>query len=334
MLSADDPGARTVAASWPTHAMENETSESHPVSVSALQPADTASPLMGDFRQFVSSERERLERKKAALAKKEKDSKLADLKSWADNFKLKTPMPADVASVIHRDPKAVTTSTASDKPRDPSLQKSLSPTAAHMASASTRAAGDKGVEMSASTGSVGGSGRAAGGTASVHPSPSGGSGAAATTGAKVGPRFAETKAMLANMTIPKIPPFNPERAKARQAAAAAAAAGSSAALPVVSTEVKAPAAPANGVVSSASSFKLSAKASAFKPFNPNAAAFTPGAAAAKKPEVREKSPSVSKLIAYPRVYFAFHSLAHQHQPRPRQHLLRCPHRHRHQQRLQ
>ncbi|CDR99469.1 related to PBP1-Pab1p interacting protein [Sporisorium scitamineum] len=218
---------------------------------------DVANPLMGDFRSFVSSERERLEKKKAALAKKEKDTRLADLKSWASTFKLNTPMPSDVAGMVQKD-KA---DGASDKPRDPSLQKSLSPTPAHSAVTSV-SKGDVSRSSAVS--------RAAAQTSSSNAvSPAGGSGSAQVN--KDAQKLAESKAMLQKMTIPKIPPFNPDKFKARQAATATGEA------PLSAT----PAAKAEGAMPSSvstSSFKLSAKARSFKPFNPNAASFTPGGA--------------------------------------------------------
>ncbi|GAC71822.1 protein interacting with poly(A)-binding protein [Moesziomyces antarcticus T-34] len=219
---------------------------------------DAANPLMGDFRQFVSSERERLEKKKAALAKKEKDTRLADLKSWASSFKLKTPMPSDVADMVQKD-KA---DAASDKPRDPSLQKSLSPTPAHSAAVAA-------VKADASRSSA--TSRAAQALSNVV-SPAGGSGSAEAS--RDAHKLAESKALLQKMTIPKIPPFNPDKFKARQAAAAAGTGGEA------DDAAKAPTKPEGGMPSSisTSSFKLSAKASSFKPFNPNAATFTPGGA--------------------------------------------------------
>ena len=51
--------------------------------------------LTADFREFVSAERERLFVRKAELAKKEKQNRLADLKAWANTFQLKTPPPKD-----------------------------------------------------------------------------------------------------------------------------------------------------------------------------------------------------------------------------------------------
>ncbi|SNX84352.1 related to PBP1 - Pab1p interacting protein [Melanopsichium pennsylvanicum] len=225
---------------------------------------DASNPLMGDFRSFVSSERERLEKKKAALAKKEKDTRLADLKSWASTFKLNTPMPSDVADMVHKD-KA---DGASEKPRDPSLQKSLSPTPSHSAAAAPSSKAD--ASRSAATS------RAAQASSSVV-SPAGGSGSAQVN--KDAQKLAESKAMLQKMTIPKIPPFNPDKFKARQAAAAAGTNGTTG---DNSDASKGAARPDGGMPSSVStsSFKLSAKASSFKPFNPNAASFTPGGAVA------------------------------------------------------
>lgn len=52
--------------------------------------------LTAEFREFVSAERERLVVRKAELAKKEKQNRLADLRAWAQSFKLKTPPPRDV----------------------------------------------------------------------------------------------------------------------------------------------------------------------------------------------------------------------------------------------
>ncbi|EST05555.1 Ataxin 2, SM domain protein [Kalmanozyma brasiliensis GHG001] len=219
---------------------------------------DAANPLMGDFRSFVSSERERLEKKKAALAKKEKDTRLADLKSWASTFKLTTPVPSDVAGMVQKDKD----DGASDKPRDPSLQKSLSPTPAH-STATPTSKGDVSRSSAVS--------RAAQASASNVVSPSGGSGSAQVN--SDAQKLADSKAMLQKMTIPKIPPFNPDKFKARQAAAVAG--------PTTDTASGAPATKTEGGMPSSvstSSFKLSAKASSFKPFNPNAASFTPGGA--------------------------------------------------------
>jgi LsmAD domain/Ataxin 2 SM domain len=225
----------------------------------------------GDFRQFVSQERERAERKKAALAKQEKDNKLADLRNWSDKFKLSFPVPKDLAgaSQTHQgNAKDVEEAPqASETPRDPSLQKSLSPTPANAqktanssdngGSASARHSPTNGgiVSSAGQVDSGNSAGRAPSATSSVNPAPS---------------RLAETKAMLAKMTIPAIPPFDATKTRVRQAGLNENVAGTS---KEASNNV---AGPSKDAASSKSSFKMSAKASSFKPFNPNAATFTPG----------------------------------------------------------
>lgn len=59
--------------------------------------------LMGTFKQFVSGERKRLQAKKQALFKKEKYVKLQELLKFSQNFKLNTPVPSDIASILVKD---------------------------------------------------------------------------------------------------------------------------------------------------------------------------------------------------------------------------------------
>lgn len=77
-----------------------------PAPAPAPAPAPTTTgpskALTADFRQFVSAERERLVVRKAELAQKEKQSRLADLKVWAQTFQLKTPMPEDMAMAMKK----------------------------------------------------------------------------------------------------------------------------------------------------------------------------------------------------------------------------------------
>lgn len=219
----------------------------------------------GDFRQFVSQERERAERKKAALAKQEKDNKLADLKSWSDKFKLSFPVPKDLGGASQtqvesaKDVKAeAPTPQASETPRDPSLQKSLSPTPAN--AQKTANVSDNGGSISAKQSPTNDIiVPTAGQTAARSPSATSSTNTATS-------KLAETKAMLAKMTIPAIPPFDASKTRARQAGLNENTAGTS-------NNV---AGPSKDVASSKPSFKMSAKASTFKPFNPNAATFTPG----------------------------------------------------------
>lgn len=226
------PPAVNIDAASP--ALPQDSQSKDPAAANKKAAADAENPLMGDFRQFVSSERERLEKKKAALAKKEKDTRLADLKAWGGSFTLKTPVPADVPGLTSHEKTDV--------------QKSAGP--------SPQPAGAKAEAVKAPTS------KPSSKTASNVPSPSGGAKLAAA-------ELADTKAMLQKMTIPKIPPFNPDKLKARQSG-----------VPTNATPAAPKAEGESALSASTSAFKLSAKASTFKPFNPNAAAFTPGGGAA------------------------------------------------------
>ncbi|EPS37162.1 hypothetical protein H072_9242 [Dactylellina haptotyla CBS 200.50] len=55
------------------------------------------------FRQFTNTERERLEKRRQAMAKKDKDVKLQDLKKFAQSFKLNTPVPQDLVPILAKD---------------------------------------------------------------------------------------------------------------------------------------------------------------------------------------------------------------------------------------
>ncbi|KAF3936465.1 hypothetical protein ABW19_dt0207485 [Dactylella cylindrospora] len=55
------------------------------------------------FQQFTNTERERLEKRRQAMAKKDKDVKLQDLKRFAMNFKLNTPVPQDLVPILAKD---------------------------------------------------------------------------------------------------------------------------------------------------------------------------------------------------------------------------------------
>ncbi|QSL66027.1 hypothetical protein MERGE_003164 [Pneumocystis wakefieldiae] len=80
----------------------NKLSSSDPIS-SAPRAPKIETELMGTFRQFVSGERKRLQAKKQALFKKEKYVKLQELLKFSQNFKLNTPVPSDIASILAKD---------------------------------------------------------------------------------------------------------------------------------------------------------------------------------------------------------------------------------------
>ncbi|KAI0226349.1 poly(A)-binding protein binding protein [Massospora cicadina] len=73
--------------------------------------------LMGTFRQFVSTEKERLQQTKQTLLKKDKDGKVAELVKFSKTFKLNTPVPEDIKALISK---------GTDQPKQPSDSEGLS----------------------------------------------------------------------------------------------------------------------------------------------------------------------------------------------------------------
>ncbi|GAA6000794.1 Pbp1p [Rhodotorula paludigena] len=201
--------------------------------------------LQSSLQHFVTNERVRLEQRKAqmqqaqqqALAKKEQDSKLASLVQWSQTFKNPYPLSDELATILGKKPGSST-----------SAQK-----------APSTAGG-------ASTGSPAVSPTATNRTAPSAPakSPSPAPSAAASSALK-------------KPFVAEIPPFDPARAKARQAASDPAhkAGGATSPAPAASA---APAAAAAALQPKAPTSKLSATSAAFV-FKPRASAapFTPGA---------------------------------------------------------
>ncbi|WFD25105.1 poly(A)-binding protein binding protein [Malassezia nana] len=102
---------------------EPPASSAPPAQPAPPRTASSGKALTADFRQFVSAERERLVVRKAELAQKEKQSRLADLKVWAQTFQLKTLMPEDMALAMKKRADAAqskSTSTVSSPATGPS----------------------------------------------------------------------------------------------------------------------------------------------------------------------------------------------------------------------
>ncbi|KAE8271073.1 hypothetical protein A4X09_0g1249 [Tilletia walkeri] len=222
-----------------------------------------------EFSKFVSSERERMHAKRKEIQKEDMQNELLALKLWHGNFQLKTPIPENLDSPLRNKNKAE----VSDKPRDPSLQKSLSPNATHADASRTNAL----APLIATT--------AESNSPRLPPFNRNNATASSSSGLR-GSRPPGPKIQIA-----QIPPFDPERFKSRQATsktggaapASASVSAAAAAKPAATTAAPAPAAipPPSTKAEAPSSTALSAKASSFKPFNPNATAFKPGAPAKK-----------------------------------------------------
>ncbi|KEI36723.1 uncharacterized protein L969DRAFT_54397 [Mixia osmundae IAM 14324] len=71
------------------------------------EPSSVSETIVRDqFREFVGSEKERMQRKKDAQAKKVKEIQIAELREFSTGFKLRTPFPAELAPLVGKSPKA------------------------------------------------------------------------------------------------------------------------------------------------------------------------------------------------------------------------------------
>ncbi|GAA5932657.1 uncharacterized protein JCM15063_002168 [Sporobolomyces koalae] len=237
----------------------------------SLTPAKTHPPVDETFRDFVREEKERLEKKKAALlqqqAKAEKDNRLRSLVQFSQSFKNPYPITDEIANMMHG--KKTTTV-------EPSGVKASSTTV-------SPAAAPRQLPISTVTN----------GAKLAAPS----SAESAAAAAKPAPSLAKKSLLLAD-----IPPFNPAKAAARQAELAAqkaakegGAATSAAAISAATTApTPAPVAGGSALTPQPPKSKISATAApfVFKP-NPNASSFTPNSSTARKPPVASPSPAPS-----------------------------------------
>ncbi|TQS36314.1 hypothetical protein Golomagni_03242 [Golovinomyces magnicellulatus] len=96
------PGAKTNL----TPASSNRKLSSH-IKNEAL-PNATATverDVASAFKNFASQQRKNVDQIRISRAKNDKEVKLNDLKAFANNFKLNTPVPSDLVPIIARDPK-------------------------------------------------------------------------------------------------------------------------------------------------------------------------------------------------------------------------------------
>ncbi|KAI1766507.1 hypothetical protein GGR53DRAFT_208621 [Hypoxylon sp. FL1150] len=73
----------------------------------AVAPSATSTverDVLKEFKTFASQQRLNAEKARSTKAKADKEVKLIELKKFADNFKLPTPVPMDLISIIAKDP--------------------------------------------------------------------------------------------------------------------------------------------------------------------------------------------------------------------------------------
>ncbi|KAG8937247.1 hypothetical protein FRC03_010101 [Tulasnella sp. 419] len=253
--------------------------------------------VIASFREFVSTEKQKLVQKKQAIAKNEKDKRIADLIQFSATFKLNKPIPADLVPILAKDQdkqKSIVEKSTKDaadaKARTIGVPTQLSPlpgassNAVNGATPPPAAAKNMGSGLTPSnlpykpaaippipafkgkaTTNAASSKAGSGATSSNKPASS-----------STLPADAQPKREPIIMSIQKIPPFDPSKRRTvvsggdNKSSAGPAAGGSVNGQP--------PASPTGSTSSSAqNAFKLNANASSFRP-NPTASSFKPGAA--------------------------------------------------------
>lgn len=246
--------------------------------------------LVGTFRDFMATEKKRLEQKRQAIVKNEIDKRVADLVKFSQTFKLNKPIPDDLVPILAKDEaKQAAIREKSEKDASSNHARAIGPSTT---TSSTNLNATPALAPTMTSSSTNPNVSAAGGSGGMKPSASVASrlpatkdaasrtaAAGATPTVKPVSTSGSAKKPAVSMVIQKIPPFNPEKARLRQQQAAAAAAAS-------------PASP------TADSAKLNVNAPSFKP---GSAAVSPSSTAAPsvpavdspKAKAVDASPSVS-----------------------------------------
>lgn len=251
-VNGPDGSAIAVAPSTTTSSTPSASKVPSPApsnSGGAKQPAD-AVPA---FRNFVSTEKDRLLKKKQALMKSEMDKRLSDLVSFSKSFKLNKPIPEDLVPILAKDEdKQRLIKEKSTRDAEDSHARSIGVSSTIAAAPGARPTAPKGAET---TRAAAAKAAAASGTGSAMQK---------TTTAPSKPGDAGKKIA---MFIQPIPPFKGKRATTGTSPAPA----SQAAAPAVANGTAKPAASPlsptaqNRLNVNASSFRPNVKASAFSP---------------------------------------------------------------------
>ncbi|KAG9017624.1 hypothetical protein FRB90_000494 [Tulasnella sp. 427] len=271
--SAEQPNGTSQAA---PNGTSDQTTGTPPNGASGNKPKDLG--VIASFRDFVSSEKERMTQKKQALVKHEKDKRLSELIEFSKSFKLKQPIPTDLVPILAKDEdkqKAIVEKASKDSEdrKARSIGVSIPPAAGTLpipnavvspptpAPASSKASNKISVIPPIPPFKGGPSKTAvpAGAKPGVTSPVNGPATAAAST--KPGAAGLQKKAPI-QMTIQKIPPFDPNKKRNLDPNAPTSSTPSNGATTPVSP---------SGAPTTAS--KLNANASAF---NPKAPTFKPG----------------------------------------------------------
>ncbi|OCF38691.1 hypothetical protein I317_07518 [Kwoniella heveanensis CBS 569] len=101
--TSDDP-ASTLAAAVASVTIAEPAPETQAAGVAGENKTDGQfGGVLNEWRQFVGTEREKVEAKKMAAIKSERERQLAELKKFHANFKVPLPMPKDILPILSKD---------------------------------------------------------------------------------------------------------------------------------------------------------------------------------------------------------------------------------------
>ncbi|KAH7084831.1 PAB1 binding protein-like protein [Paraphoma chrysanthemicola] len=111
--SATKAEVKSAAAAKPTPDASQKPSSTIKPTVAAIPPRKTGRPhdattnvehdLLDSFKQFSAAEKLRMSERQRTIARENKAVKLNDLKKFALNFKLSTPVPSDLVPILAKD---------------------------------------------------------------------------------------------------------------------------------------------------------------------------------------------------------------------------------------
>ncbi|KAF6839266.1 LsmAD domain-containing protein [Colletotrichum plurivorum] len=96
---ADKTAAPTRPSAATTRTISPQVKEGAPSAASTVER-----DVLNSFKTFASQQRQNAEKVRHSKAKADKEVKLTELKKFADTFKLSTPVPTDLISIIAKDP--------------------------------------------------------------------------------------------------------------------------------------------------------------------------------------------------------------------------------------
>ena len=87
-----------------TSATSSRTNSAQPKDTTPSATATVERDVLKDFKSFASQQRMNAEKARSNKARADKEVKLHELKKFANSFKLSTPVPSDLVSIIAKDP--------------------------------------------------------------------------------------------------------------------------------------------------------------------------------------------------------------------------------------